>query len=129
MSHSEAKIQAEIEGHGRRNEVLLAVLLERGVRPDDSVQADLHFWMPSPDAAHALGEALRPRGFVRIAVGRPNPEDGVTSLTVVVEETVANIVSRPYVEFLVRAASDFDGTHDGWGTSVAGRFTPTSAGG
>ena len=129
MSQSRAEIQAEIEGHNRRNEVLVAELMKRGVGPDDRLRADLHFWMPSPEAAHALGAALRPRGFVRIEVGRPRPDEGLTSLTVVVEETVANIVSKPYVEFLVRAASDFGGTHDGWGASASALSRPTSASG
>jgi len=118
MLTHETPIEDQVAGHEARNVALVQRLREMGVDPTVPRLIDLHFFMPSPAIARELAAALQVRGVGEVLVGEPHPPDGTTSLTISVLESVATIVKRPYIEFLVRAAVQLHGVHDGWGTSV-----------
>ena len=118
MLTPDTPFEDQVAGHEQRNVVLVQRLVEMGVDPALPRLIDLHFFMPSPVAARELAAKLQVRGVGEVVVGKPNPTDGNTSLTISVLESVSTITRRPYIEFLVQTASDLRGIHDGWGTSV-----------
>ncbi|MGA7991863.1 MAG: ribonuclease E inhibitor RraB [Thermoanaerobaculia bacterium] len=118
-------IEDQVADHETRNVFLVQRLRGMGVDPAVPRLIDLHFFMPSPSVARELAVALQIRGVKEVLVGQPRPPDGTTSLTISVLESVATIITRPYIEFLVRAAVQLHGVHDGWGTSVE-RNQPTA---
>ncbi len=118
MLTPDTPFEDQVAGHEQRNVVLVQRLVEMGVDPTLPRLIDLHFFMPSPVAARELAAKLQVRGVGEVVVGKPKPTDGNTSLTISVLESVSTITRRPYIEFLVQAASDLRGIHDGWGTSV-----------
>jgi hypothetical protein len=68
-------------------------------------------------AAEEIAAALEMHGLHGPKLSTPGA-DGTVSLEVTGSLAVNVVVSRPFIEPLVRIASASGGTHDGWGTSV-----------
>jgi len=120
MKSAELPLEEQVRSHEQRNLALVEKLVSMGVNPALPRGIDLHFFLPSANAARTLASGLQIRGIQAVEVDEPTPgdPDPETSLTVSVLETVLTVTTRPYIEFLVQAAAQFHGIHDGWGTEV-----------
>jgi len=113
----ESLIEAALEGHRVRNVALVARLRELQVALDQPRAIDLHFFAPNPPAAVAIAAALEAIGLHGPEVGAAHA-DGKVSVEVTVQRPVNLVVTRSFIEPLVRIAAASGGEHDGWGTSV-----------
>ncbi len=113
----------QVARHEARNRLLVRRLIEMGVDPSIPRVIDLHFFMPTPEAAQTLAAGVQLRGLQAVAIDPPVPggsdDSRDTSLTIFILDTVNAVTDRSYIEFLVEAAARLRGLHDGWGTSVA----------
>ncbi len=115
-----SSLEEQVRSHEQRNLALVEKLVSMGVNPALPRVIDLHFFLPTADAARTLAAGLQVRGIQAVEVAEPTPgePDTDTSLTVSVLETVLTVTTRPYIQFLVQAAAQYHGIHDGWGTEV-----------
>jgi Regulator of ribonuclease activity B len=113
----EDHIEAAIDGHRVRNEALIARLREFHVALNQPRAIDLHFFAPSELAARSIAAGLKARGLPEPTFSTPGP-DGTVSVEVAVMLPVNVVVTRAFIEPLVRIALEFGGVHDGWGTSI-----------
>ncbi|GEM_PF-2254435 len=110
-------IEAALDGHRVRNEALIARLREFHVVLNQPREIDLHFFAPSQPAARSIAAALKARGLPEPAVSTSD-SDGMVSVEATVMLPVTVVVTRAFIEPLVRIAFEFGGVHDGWGTSI-----------
>lgn len=111
-------MESRVQALRQRDEHLLERLRDLGVQDSEPRSVFLHFFMETPVAARQLVEALRVSRFEHAEVGSTEPERGLTTVTVVVEEAIRRVTSPSYSGFLFRLAAHLGGVYDGWGMSV-----------
>jgi regulator of RNase E activity RraB len=108
----------QIDRHRERNRVLVKVLSEKGVQVTDSVDAEMHFWAPDRRAAAFLAKELYDLGYLVLVI-KPAARGGKEwNVEAGQHCQVIDAVSDGRTATLVRLATRFGATYDGWGTSV-----------
>ena len=109
-------IATSLAGHRERNVHLAALIREKGARLDEPRVIECHFWASSQNAAEQLAKALQAKGFVKLQVTQS--EGNLWNVEMATTQSVNDIVSEGFTVDMVETAATFDGSFDGWGTSI-----------
>lgn len=113
------EIKKQIEGHNERNSELVRVLAEKGVKRNDEINADYHFWAFTHNDAIKLANRLYDEGYMILVLSPVEEnEDIFWNVEARRRESVSEVISSVNSENLVMLANTYDSTYDGWGTSV-----------
>jgi regulator of RNase E activity RraB len=118
-------MESQVRALRQREEDSLEFLRNLGVPDSEPRGVTLHFFTETPLAARQLVEVLHASGFEHTEIEPTEPECGLTSVTVVVEEAIRRVTSPSYSGFLFRLAAHLDGVYDGWGTTVKEATSPS----
>jgi len=117
---TEREIRESISGHDARNAELRRTIRAKGVALDEQRSVEHHFWAPNQTNAAELARELYNHGYLVLAISPTELEDGSVCWNVEAEtkRTPEEAASHETSEELVRLAAQFNGSYDGWGTSL-----------
>ena len=117
---TENEIRESINAHDARNAELLRTIVEKGIALDRERSVEFHFWAPNQTNAAGLAKELYNYGYLVLAISPTQVEDGSTwwNVEAEIKRTPEDAASRETSEGLVRLATQFEGSYDGWGTSI-----------
>ena len=105
-----------LAAHEKRNAELAALIREKGASLDEPRVIECHFWASSQNSADQIAMALQAKGFIKLRV---NPtEQNRWNVEMAITQSVNRTVSVGFTADLVETAAAFDGSFDGWGTSL-----------
>jgi hypothetical protein len=107
---------SSLSAHEKRNAELAALIRKKGASLDEPRVIECHFWAPSQNSADQLAMALQAKGFVKLRVN-PTEQDR-WNVEMAITQSVNHTVSVGFTSDLVETAATFDGSFDGWGTSL-----------
>jgi Regulator of ribonuclease activity B len=105
-----------LSAHEKRNAELAALIRKKGASLEEPRIIECHFWAPSQNSADQLAMVLQARGFVKLRVN-PTEQDR-WNVEMAITQSVNRTVSVGFTSDLIETAAMFDGSFDGWGTSL-----------